>query len=413
MPTFLHAADLHIDSPLRGLDTLDEGLGPRVRNATQAAMHRLVDRALEAKVTFAVLAGDLFDGARQSVETAFFIGDELRRLTTEGIPVFLVRGNHDFLGERSSVVWPEGVVELPASAPDSVVRDDLGVAVHGQSFPTKHVTRDLTRDYPAPVRGLLNVGLLHTALEGHSGAHAPYAASSAASLATKGYAYWALGHVHSFKDLEEGATRIVYPGCLQGRHVGESGAHGAALVHYRGERVEGVERLLCDVLRWHSVDVSLDPSADLDMQVREAAKTVARATEANRAEVACAVRVQLRGLGPEGRRLRTRDLRERLLQALRHEDRSRLLLEELQLADELTEVRLPETLRAPLAAAHDALRDRSDRELAQMLERLYDEKLPPSLRDRLCERLGVRSREELAEKALGLGRERLEARLGR
>jgi DNA repair exonuclease SbcCD nuclease subunit len=115
------------------------------------------------------------------------------------------------------------------------------------------VRTDLTRSYPAPVAGALNVGLLHTALDGREG-HAPYAPCSVSALVDRGYEYWALGHVHTHEVVHR-APFVVYPGNLQGRHARETGAKGAVVVSYEGARVTAVEHRALDVVRWARVEV--------------------------------------------------------------------------------------------------------------------------------------------------------------
>jgi DNA repair exonuclease SbcCD nuclease subunit len=416
MPTFLHAADLHIDSPLRGLA---DDLGPRVRQATRAAFRRLVDVALERKVSFVVLAGDIFDDAHQAIDTSRFIAEQLRRLDEAGTPVVLVRGNHDHLAGGSKVPWPSNVHELPSDAPATVRLDGLRVAIHGQSYPEKHVRRDLAVAYPPPVAGLLNVGVLHTALEGHAGEHSPYAPTTVASLAARGYAYWALGHVHRFVDLEHEGTRIVYPGNLQGRHVREQGAKGAALVTWEDQAITRVEHIGCDVLRWHEheVDVADGPLVE---QASEAVSQLAALTAADRAEgVDCAVRVTIRGLRPEA----LDEPRPRLEHVVREEVKNqigdRVMLEEIQFvpACGIVEEELPAVLVEKLDTAHANLvrTHAADRELTAAVSDIW-RKLGEAQADELLRALearGVTSASKLAERALALGRQKLEARLSR
>ena len=59
---FLHAADIHLDSPLYGLSRYDGLPDAEIRGATRAAFDNLVQRAIAEAVDFVVIAGDLFDG---------------------------------------------------------------------------------------------------------------------------------------------------------------------------------------------------------------------------------------------------------------------------------------------------------------------------------------------------------------
>ncbi len=63
---FLHAADIHRDSPPRGLNRYEGAPAAEIRAATRRALENLVEVALDERVDFVVLAGDLYDGASLS-----------------------------------------------------------------------------------------------------------------------------------------------------------------------------------------------------------------------------------------------------------------------------------------------------------------------------------------------------------
>lgn len=261
MPTFVHAADLHLDSPLRGLERKEGAPVERIRGASRKAFERLVDAAIEEEVAFVLLAGDIYD-TQPAFETYLFFHGQMDRLVRAGIPVAIVLGNHDHGGVAPRAErLPDGVHVFSHDQPTS--REIVpGVMVHGQSYPRRDVDTDLSAQYPSPTPGRLNIGMLHTALDGHSGAHARYAPSNTAALAAHGYAYWALGHVHAHVVLEEGSSHIVYPGNLQGRHARETGPKGAVFVDYEGGAIRQVRHREFDDTRWHRLEI--DPSGLVD-----------------------------------------------------------------------------------------------------------------------------------------------------
>lgn len=254
---FLHTADLHIDSPLKGLEAYEGAPLERLRGATRAAMENLVTTAIDQGVDFVLIAGDLFDGEWRDMHTGLWTAHQFRRLDEHQIRVFLIRGNHD----ASSVVcrslrWPENVYVFAHDTAETVTIDELGVAIHGQSFSTQAVPEDLTERYPRSIEGRFNIGLLHTSLSGES-IHDTYAPTTAAVLASRGYDYWALGHIHKTEVVAE-TPHIIMAGNTQGRHVNESGEKGCYLVHVEENRVQSVEFRPIDVLRWHRLDVEVD-----------------------------------------------------------------------------------------------------------------------------------------------------------
>ena len=253
---FIHASDLHIDSPLRGLDRYDGAPVTRLRTATRAALERLIDRALGEPVDFLLLAGDIYDRDWQDFHTGLFFREQMVRLNRAGIRVFIVQGNHDAQGVISRQLPLPGNVHLFSSRAAETRRiDGLSVAIHGRSFPNRAVEEDFVPSYPEPVPGFFNIGLLHTSLNGRPG-HDTYAPTDLGKLKAKGYDYWALGHIHAREVLSE-QPRIVFSGNLQGRHANETGAKGCDIVTVDAGRIE-TEFLALDVVRWSHIHVCLD-----------------------------------------------------------------------------------------------------------------------------------------------------------
>ena len=294
---FIHAADLHIDSPLRGLDGYDGAPVERLRGATRQALIGLVDLATRRQVDLVLLAGDVYDGNWNDFRTGLFFREQMLRLTRAGIRVFIVKGNHDAASQITRQLPPiDGVHEFSAARSETVDLPELGVAIHGRSFPNRAVPEDLLPQYPAPVPGRFNIGLLHTSLNGREG-HDPYAPTSVDALVDKGYDYFALGHVHAREVVRESAPRIVFPGNLQGRHARETGPKGCELVTVDGGALVSAEFVPLDVVRWHQlrVDVGgLEHLEALARRFREQAAGVA----ADARDRLHALRVLLHGESP-------------------------------------------------------------------------------------------------------------------
>lgn len=291
---FIHAADLHIDSPLTGLAAKDEAIAAQFADATRRALRALVTRAIEERVAFLIIAGDVFDGDWHDYSTGHLFTREIARLGRAGIPTFVVRGNHDAESQITRhLEHPEGLHLFDARKAETIDLPEIGVAVHGRSFGKAAEPESLARHYPAPLAGRFNVGVLHTSLDGREG-HARYAPTSVAELATRGYDYWALGHVHAYEEVARDPW-IVYPGNLQGRNVRETGAKGAVLVEVGDNlRVSRLERMVLDEARWAA------PVIDLSgIESRDAAIEAVRNTLANEVASAegrpLAVRVTLSG----------------------------------------------------------------------------------------------------------------------
>ncbi|MDX2100980.1 MAG: DNA repair exonuclease [Alphaproteobacteria bacterium] len=259
---FLHAADIHLDSPLRGLARYPGLPAERLRLATREAFANLIDLAIVERVDLVVLAGDLYDGEWPDVHTGLTFVAAMTRLAQAGIAAVIVQGNHDAAAKITRALpLPPGVHVLPSDRPATVLIGEH-YACHGQSYAVEATVENLAQGYPAPVPGRINIGVLHTALSGRADGHMPYAPCTTQDLMRLGYEYWALGHVHR-RQVVESDPPIVYPGNLQGRHARETGAKGAMLVRVIDGRCVPEFRAL-DVIRWERVEIAASdcPSPD-------------------------------------------------------------------------------------------------------------------------------------------------------
>ena len=268
---FIHAADIHLDSALHGLERYEGAPVDEIRSATRRAFDNLIELAIDEAVAFVLLAGDLYDGDWKDYHTGLYFVARMGRLREAGIRVFIVAGNHDAASQITKHLrLPDNVTLFSTSQPEQVVLDDLNVAIHGQGFATRAVTDDLSQTYPQADPQRFNIGLLHTCLDGKPG-HEPYAPCSVDGLRSKGYQYWALGHVHR-REVVNKDPWIVFPGNIQGRHIRESGAKGCTLVTVDDGEIIAVEQRDLDVMRWSvcNIDVSVSETIEaIDEQVRE------------------------------------------------------------------------------------------------------------------------------------------------
>ncbi|NYT86212.1 metallophosphoesterase family protein [Pollutimonas harenae] len=294
---FIHAADIHLDSPLTGLSAYEDAPVQRLRTATREAFTRLVNVAIDEAVDFMVIAGDLYDGDWKDHNTGLYFVAQMGRLNRADIPVYLLYGNHDAESQMTrKLMLPDNVHLFGSGKAATFINDTLKLAVHGRSFKVAATTDNLAASYPPPVPGLFNIGVLHTALEGNA-AHANYAPCSLAELQAKGYQYWALGHVHEYSAWR-GDACVVFPGNLQGRNIRETGSRGAVMVEVDDEGQIEVERLLVDVLRWHRLDVDVSACVSFAEVVRAIAAAMQALLTEFDADMPLAVRVMVNGATP-------------------------------------------------------------------------------------------------------------------
>lgn len=290
---FIHGADIHLDSPLHGLERYEGAPVGEIRSATRRAFDNLIELAINEDVSFVLLAGDLYDGDWKDYNTGLYFMERMGRLRDAGIRVFMVAGNHDAASQITKQLrLPDNVTMFATSAPEQVIFDDLNVAIHGQGFATRAVTDDLSLAYPQGDPQLFNIGLLHTCLDGKPG-HEPYAPCTIDGLRSKGYQYWALGHVHKREEMCQDPW-IVFPGNIQGRHIRETGPKGCTLVTVGNGEVVEVEPRDLDVMRWSLCELDVTACETVDdiyEQVRSGLQVALDAAEGR----PVAVRLVLQG----------------------------------------------------------------------------------------------------------------------
>lgn len=311
---FLHAADLHLDSPLRGLARHDEAPVNDLRGATRKAFNNLVELAIEEKVAFVLLAGDLYDGTWQDFSTAIFMARKLGELDRAGIRVFGVLGNHDAQSKLTKALEkPKNLTLFPANKPQTEFLDDLEVAIHGQSFGQQHVEENIAIGFPVAKPGMFNIGLLHTSLDGREG-HAAYAPCKLDDLRARDYQYWALGHVHAHEEVSTDPW-VVFPGSLQGRHARETGPKGCCLVSVEDGRVKSVEHRVLDVVRWANCEVDLGKVSGMQGVLDSASKALTEILDGVEDRIV-AIRVRFVGASPVHAELqgKTLWLRQKLME---------------------------------------------------------------------------------------------------
>jgi len=267
---FVHTADVHLDSPLKSLAMRDEALADVVANATRQAFVRVVDLCINEQVNALLIAGDLYDGNQTSMKTARFLASQLRRLDEKHINVFIIRGNHDAESKITRQLTLPDCVHVFGSKGDSVVLKsndpnssplERPVVVHGASFSKPHAPDSLLPLYKSPDPSAINIGMMHTSLDGAVG-HDLYAPCSLADLQSHGYDYWALGHIHKRAIHVDAGCTVVMPGIPQGRDIGESGEKSVTLVTVNDDgRVDAQEHLLA-LAQFEEIAVSFEGLED-------------------------------------------------------------------------------------------------------------------------------------------------------
>jgi len=306
---FIHAADIHLDSPLHGLERYEGAPVEEIRGATRRALDNLVQLAIDEEVNFVIIAGDLYDGNWRDHNTGLFFVSRVVKLREAGIPVFVISGNHDAASKMTrSLPLPKNPggtkVMLSDKKAETIPLEGLGVAIHGQGFAKAIIEDNVIPQYPVARAGYFNIGILHTSLDLESeGEHARYAPCALNDLKAKGYQYWALGHIH------QRATRatnpvVAFPGNVQGRHIGETGAKGCLLVSVGDDQAVQTDFRPLDVFRWQLCPVRAERALRRDDVLEAFTTELTRQIAANEG-LPLAVRVIIEGPCPAHQRLQS------------------------------------------------------------------------------------------------------------
>ncbi len=327
---FIHAADLHLDTPFKGIGSTAPQVGTRLREASLAAFDSLIDLCLQRHAGFLVVAGDVYDGPERGLRAQLRFRDGLARLSEAGIASFVVHGNHDPVETGWSALggtWPEFVTVFGSGAVRAVQVELDGVpvaTVQGISFAQRSERENLALRFAPRAGPGIQVGVLHCNVQGAASGYDDYSPCTLEDLRSIGLDYWALGHVHTRMILSGGKDSsepwVVYPGNLQARSPkpSERGVKGATVVHVRGGRIADVEPVGCDVVRFGLVELDV-------AEVGDVAELRARLADAARDRLASAdgrslvLRGELTGRAELHRDLRRAGTTHDLLVALRED----------------------------------------------------------------------------------------------
>ena len=318
---FVHAADLHLDSPFSGLRSLaPDNVTSALRQATFDAYENIIDLCIAERVDALLIAGDVYDGADRSLRAQLRFVDGLRRLDGAGIRSFICHGNHDPLnGWEARLDLPEGCVRFGDNVAGAPVFPDEPdrATVYGISYPRREVYENLSPRFRDLPRSRFNIGLLHANVGGNPN-HDSYAPCSISDLEATNIDYWALGHVHTREVLREEGPAIVYPGNPQGRHPNEMGSRGVYLVEVDELGRTNLDFRPVDVIRWARKELDIEGLVS-EQRVMDAIFDMADSALEESEGKPVVLRVVLSGRGEMNRWLRSSGTLDEVLERLNEE----------------------------------------------------------------------------------------------
>lgn len=301
---FLHAADLHLDSPVTGVGSTPPEVRTALRDASLAAWDRLVQAAIDGGVGAVVVAGGVAPEGAMSPRARVALASGLARLSAAGIVTVLLDDDPSGVEDRrttreAELVSIPGVHLVGGSAGEVLTIEPRGhdpFTVHAVASDGGDLTDRIRAIHRTGVAGL-HIGLVDMPVATGPERQATGEVLSADDLRPAGLDYWAVGGDHHGRVVAE-APWVVITGTTQGRgfEASESGPKGAVLVTAEGSEVRAVRAVPLDVVRFASVVVditSLDRAGDIGQALVAAAEGIA--VEASQLAV---VRGILTGSGP-------------------------------------------------------------------------------------------------------------------
>ncbi len=321
--SFIHAADLHLDSPFTGISGIEPELGKRLAKATFQAYEAIIELCMDEEVDFLLIAGDVYDSADKSLYAQVRFIEGLRKLETAGIQVFICHGNHDPLNDWSaSLTWPGNVHIMNGDRAKVVEFKKEGVSaafIVGMSYPTQHIMKNLVKNFPRKGDNWpFTIGLLHCSV-GSTSEHDPYAPCTLQDLRELNYDYWALGHIHTPSIVCKEDPVVIYPGNPQGRHPGETGARGCFVVDVSSGGDISTRFIETDSVRWHIREISIE-GLEKEGELIESLQSQLDDIRENSGGRSAICRFVLKGRGPLHRTLREEGFLEDLLHLLRENE---------------------------------------------------------------------------------------------
>jgi DNA repair protein SbcD/Mre11 len=258
--SFVHTADLHLDSPFVGISEINDSISSKLTESTFKSFNKIINICIEKQVDFLLVAGDIFNSADRSIRAQLRFRDGIKKLSDCGISAYIAHGNHDHLnGWSAKLDWPEKTHIFSGRSVQkfAVEKEQETIAcIHGISFQKRNVTENLAHKFPKKGNdNPFTIGLLHCNL-GSNTEHQPYAPCTLKDLTDLNYDYWALGHIHK-KSVISTEPMIIYPGNPQGLNPTETGERGCFLVSVDSRDKPQAEFIETSSVKWFTEEIDI------------------------------------------------------------------------------------------------------------------------------------------------------------
>jgi DNA repair exonuclease SbcCD nuclease subunit len=214
---FVHFADCHLDGYKE----------EKLNRLNKEHFKSVITFALEKRVDFVLLAGDLFNSALPRVDALKDAVEELKKLQDAAIPVYAIAGSHDFSPHGKTMfdvlekagllvnvmkgsIDKQGKLQLQYTI-DKKTRAHITGIIGKKGTLDKQLYDDLAP--LRPVEGVFNIFLFHTSITELKPPELDVMESHSLTTLPPGFDYYAGGHVHITKEFSSDRYKhVVYAG---------------------------------------------------------------------------------------------------------------------------------------------------------------------------------------------------------
>ena len=304
---FLHSGQFTLHQPLVAVADAPPTLRDLLVDAPYLAATKVFDAAIEERVDFVILSGDLVDLSLATPRSIAFLLEQFQRMESQGIAVYWTGGRLDPPQD-----WPV-IAKLPQSIQVFTASDAEELSHFRGDRPVAHI---VGRSWHGT--SLVQVGDFHNDADGLTTIIAAYGEGDADKLVEQEVDYWALGGESQRRSLGTADRVVHYPGSPQGRSLEENGPHGCTLVHVASDRTIRTQFIPTDVIRWYDETFTVEEDAtraDVKKLLADRVKLLRSQAE----DRPLLVRWRLRGIEHLSRPTKRHELSTELLEWLRKE----------------------------------------------------------------------------------------------
>jgi len=262
MIKILHTADVHLGREFAFLGEKSR----EHRSQLLKTFERIVDLAIDEKVSIFLIAGDLFDNNHIYGITIRRVLAAFEKLQGKDVPVCILPGTHDAYGDDSIyrlLRFPSNVTIL---TPDNQgkVYAALDLTVYGKPFGGKVIGESAIQGLTMISGSGFHVAMAHCSIKAEGFIEKDSMILSRSEIAKSGFDYIALGHWHSLQDFSQGDTKAFYSGSPEPISMDQKGTGKVLLVTLREKGDVTVEPIQVGTKKIEEIILDIGSAGSMD-----------------------------------------------------------------------------------------------------------------------------------------------------